>query len=407
MTYKYGFLIYTFLWMLYFLQGAVLGEGSIWSQSILSILVIWSTILLFKSVKYRFYTSMKWLTILLIGYSIYGIIPVINGTVLKIGFTNQIIQPYEYLKTALVSILPVYAYFYYTKKGVITHKELCRLAIIFLPILIIVYYTNETKMLRLALERGSRAREFTNNVSYSFVFLIPYLYLFKKKYLSMALLVGIMLFLIMSMKRGAIFIGMVLIILYLYRSISSASSSNKIGILLITSILALTAFQFVSKIYNESAYFKQRIDDTLEGSSSGRDTISDSLLDYYFNQTNIFQLIFGSGANATSQHAINVAHNDWLELLVNQGLIGFLILIGFFMALRKDVLYLKKINSVNYFILSSIVILLFLRTFFSMSICDMQPFLTLLLGYILSKINSYKDGNKISANFRNHSCLQR
>ena len=57
----------------------------------------------------------------------------------------------------------------------------------------------------------------------------------------------------------------------------------------------------------------------MEGGSSGRDELLTNSLDYYLNNESIIQQIFGLGANGTLSVAGNGAHNDWVELLVNQG----------------------------------------------------------------------------------------
>lgn len=409
---KAGFWIYIILWCLYFLQGALFGEGSLASQSILVVLLLWSLVIFLKChiEAYYFPTSIKVLQLLLISYVIYGIIPIMNGTVLRIVASGQLIPPYGYLKAALISIIPIFVFFYYTKKNVVSSRALCLLSYLFLPIIIITFYTNEAKMLTLAIEQHSTATEFTNNVSYSFVFLIPYLYLFKKKPRAMLLLLGVSIFLLLSMKRGAIIIGALIIFKYLYHILAETNINQKIGALLLGIVFFVVMAYFISDMYESSPYFQDRVEKTLEGYTSKRDVIYSSLMHYYLNETNSAQFFLGSGANATSQHAINVAHNDWVELLVDEGLIGFALLLGFFIYLFKDVRKMRKYSPQYYYMFLSIFIIIFLRTFFSMSICDMQPYLTLPFGFLLAKLSSFersKHGKRIPSNIGNNTGLQR
>lgn len=351
---------------------------------------------------------MKAIEWLLMGYVIYGIIPIINGTVLKIGASDQLIQPFAYLKAALISIVPIFVFFYYTKKAIVSAKVLCLLSCLFLPIIIITFYTNETKLLRLAIERHSTATEFTNNVSYSFVFLIPYLYLFKRKINALLLLLGVSVYLLMSMKRGAIIIGVLVIIGYLYRILADAPFKKKVGVLISALVFFIVMAYFISDMYESSPYFQDRVEKTLEGYTSKRDIIYSSLIHYYFNETNPVQFVFGSGANATSQQAINVAHNDWIELLVDEGWVGFTLLLCFFIFLFKDVRTMRKYDHQYYYMFLSIFLIIFLRTFFSMSICDMQPYLTLPFGYLLAKLSFFectKHGKRVSSDIGNNTCL--
>lgn len=389
--YQIGFWLYIIFWSLYFLQGALFGEGSMASQSILIILLSWSFIIFFKcNSAYHFPSSMKAIEWLLMSYIIYGIIPIINGTELRISFSGQIISSYAYIKVALVSIIPIFVFFYYTKKNVISTETLCILSYLFFIVIVITFYANETKLLRLAIERNSTVTEFTNNVSYSFIFLIPYLYLFKKKARALILLLGISVFLLMSMKRGAIILGVVVIFGFLYRILADAPVKKKVGVLMATIVFFVLMSNYIADMYENSPYFQSRIEKTLEGNTSERDVILSSLMNYYLNETNIWQFLLGSGASATSEHAINVAHNDWVELLVDEGLVGFILLLAFFIYFFKDVQKMRRYSHQYYYMFLTIFIIVFLRTFFSMSICDMQPYLTLPFGFLLAKLSSYE-----------------
>lgn len=77
----------------------------------------------------------------------------------------------------------------------------------------------------------------------------------------------------------------------------------------------------------ESDYFNHRIEQTLEGDSSNRDVIYGGLIIHFLDETNALKLFLGNGAQATLKIHGGFAHNDWLELLINNGIIGALIYI--------------------------------------------------------------------------------
>ena len=85
-------------------------------------------------------------------------------------------------------------------------------------------------------------------------------------------------------------------------------------------------------------YFQKRIENTLDGNSSGRDVLYNSLANYFWNETTSMQFVFGSGANATLQVVGDYAHNDWLEIAVNQGVLGLLVYVFYWMLFCKTIM---------------------------------------------------------------------
>ena len=134
----------------------------------------------------------------------------------------------------------------------------------------------------------------------------------------------------------------------------------------------------------ESAYFQKRLEDSFEGNSSGRDKIYSAMLSFFWNETTPLQFLFGSGANATLRVARVYAHNDWLEIAVNQGLLGLMIYMIYFLIFFKTVLS-KRNNSSAKLALQLVFIICFMKTLFSMSYNDMNIGTTFVLGYCLAQ----------------------
>ena len=98
------------------------------------------------------------------------------------------------------------------------------------------------------------------------------------------------------------------------------------------------------------------------------------------------------GAEGTIKVTYNYAHNDWLELLTNQGIIGVI----FFAYYWLGVYYTcksKRLSKESRFALKYIFLILFLMTLFSMSINAMTIYSSSMLGYALA------DGFKTSLTY--------
>lgn len=157
-------------------------------------------------------------------------------------------------------------------------------------------------------------------------------------------------------------------------------------------LCVLIGFGFYAKNFIAgSDYFAERVEDTLEGNSSGRDAIYSSLLDHMLSRDNIGEIIFGEGLNKTVAISGLFAHNDWLELGINQGLIGIVVYILYFVGLWADVRQLKRQNKLIYRVLSMAFFIMFALTLFSMSYNSLTLGMKLILGISLAQIYGEKD----------------
>ena len=109
------------------------------------------------------------------------------------------------------------------------------------------------------------------------------------------------------------------------------------------------------------------------------------------SRDNIGEIIFGEGLNKTVAISGLFAHNDWLELGINQGLIGIVVYILFFMGLWVDLRQLKRQNKLIYGVLSMAFFIMFAMTLFSMSYSSLTIGIQLSLGIALAQIKHEKD----------------
>ena len=109
--------------------------------------------------------------------------------------------------------------------------------------------------------------------------------------------------------------------------------------------------------------------------------------------------MFGLGPDSSFDIIGKEAHNDWLEILTSQGLLGVIVYLFFWI---NSYIYWKRIpkNRVYYPIVGAYLIIMFTRTFFSMSYATVPTAATLILGYsiamneIQNKLNRAKKINK-------------
>ena len=160
-------------------------------------------------------------------------------------------------------------------------------------------------------------------------------------------------------------------------------------IILLSVALFVAGFYLVSWYMENNAYFMSRIDDTISGNSSGRDTIYKGLLDYFTTKTNAFQIIFGLGADGTFKAIGQAAHNDWIEILIDCGVIGFFLYVSYWWKSVTTLRMSKKVNESLYLCLLLFFVTQFLKTFFSMSINDIPLSSTMAIGYCLYRFNDY------------------
>lgn len=256
--------------------------------------------------------------------------------------------------------------------------------LLFLASYILDYSFNTQQMIAYYAELGSNRVEFTNNSSYQFLLLFPFLYFYKSKWIQAGFALSILYFLLIGMKRGAIIIGVLCMLIYLAHNWQKIKHTKNVLLYIVGTILILSLFiSFMTKELSGSEYFLERVQQTLEGDSSGRDIIYSAIWHTVWDSGNLFYLIFGRGANATVEVTGGwFAHQDWLETLCDTGLIGILILLSFYLAIYKECIRAKRmgLDSIYQPFFLMLVICVF-KSFFSMSIQDMQVCQTMILGY--------------------------
>lgn len=338
--------------------------------------------------RYRLPKYMKALCVLLLMFTIYGLIPIVNGESYHVG--PYVVPSYGYLQQIYLSLLPIFPFFVFTKQGIITQKRLQCWLLFFFVALSLQFIQNQNQSLIMAMESGSNAEGFTNNVGYYFLGVIPLLsFLSEKKMLQSIGLAIAMLFILLSVKRGAILIGAISLTWFFLNSLKNARHTQKVGIVVLGVFILAFGFFTIQNLLENSHYFNSRLEATLEGDSSARDFYYTLFRKHFFNESNLFLLLFGNGANATIKIGGNYAHNDWLEIAIDQGVFGLIIYFIFFVRFFKSC----KIARFDYNVYLAISLLFIIessKTFISMSYSDISIYSTFCLGYCMGRISDHE-----------------
>ena len=370
------------VWVLYYLQGVLYSSGGAISTGLLGINLLVSincAIKIWKMPNNPPY--IKGLNLLVLMFTIYGFaLILLNPSTIHYSLSGISMASYNYIKAIYLSILPIYAFYYFSLKGYLTAERLRWWAVVFCISCVVSYYIYMQQALEQLL---SSAEETTNNAGYLFLSLIPIWVVYRRKpLLQYAGLAFCMAFILMGMKRGAILIGGVVILYLIWHIIKNARGKQRVIVILLTAVLAVAGVYFVIDMMTSSDYFLQRLEATKEGNSSGRDSIYSFFWTYFTEKADVLHYLFGRGANGTLEIYEKVAHNDWLEIAVNQGLLGFVVYAVYWKQFYST--WRQSTNIEAKTILALVGIIYFAKTLFSMSYADMTYVCTSVLGYALA-----------------------
>ncbi len=372
------------LWVIYYLQGTLYAEGGIIGISLLGINLLISAICALKVFQMRDTPIyFRGLGLLLVLFTIYGFALIVSHPGIIHYPSGREVPSFNYIKNIYLSMLPTYAFYYFSRKGYLTAGRLRAWFLIFFISCIYSYIHYRTHMIEFKAKAGAYVEEITNNAGYLFLSLIPIIVFFRKRpllqYISLA---AILLFVVLSMKRGAIIICAVTTAYFFWELIRQSHGRRKVALFMLTTLLCIATVYFVIYWISVSDYMERRIEDTLNGNSSGRDNLYEFFWTYFTKGADLLQYFFGRGANGTLEIYKNYAHNDWLEIAVNQGLVGVVIYAYYWLCFYKT--WKQATNPDAKLIIALIGIIYFAKTLFSMSYGDMTYVSTSVFGYTLA-----------------------
>jgi len=290
------------------------------------------------------------------------------------------------LSGILFCSLSFYPFYYFSRKDQLKAKELSIFFLIMLPITIAQFYLNRYTLVS---EKYLGDENVVINTAYDFVLLFPFVFLLKKdKVLSIISTLIILLFIIDGSKRGAIVVGFIILLWYFYYQIKTIDKRHKWKGYLLSFISIIAIIFFAYRYYLNNEYLQYRMELMVEGDISYRDVIYSNIWNTWLNSDFIHLLVgYGFAASLKISGTGNYAHNDWLELLSNFGLLGVIILAllfyqGFKLCLNKKWERDKRI------LMAAIITSAFATTLFSMWYTSLGTYLNaMLLAYLVGNRN--------------------
>lgn len=347
-----------------------------WYRIIIGILISCSFIFFcIVNIGYKKNLYIYGLNMITLMFIYYGIMLIYSDySIYKLDGTK--VPNYSNLIDHLRSILPIFMFFYFTKKGTVTQNFINQLFFVLLSCSIVLYFERLLTGVFNEIEFFTR----TNNHAYSLVPFIPMLYLINiSKKIKTILLFTILIFLLLTAKRGAIIVGIAAAFLYFYYTNTGKFSFNKI-FSLFCGIIAIIGLFFYFIRSNE--YFQRRFLETIEGNSSHRDILYSEMYNHFINESDSDTFIYGNGAESAIRIFREAAHNDWLEIAINQGMFGIILYAIYWLFFIITIWNMKNSNIKH--AATTVFVMYFLMSFFSMSINAMPLICAFVIGYCIS-----------------------
>ena len=365
---------------MYYLQDMLMIRGTIAHMILVIQMVISFYAFFVVNTNYKTGAYLKWLNVMLLVITIYGLFLLLSGIALYPDeFNIKTGLQFGYLQRFYLSVLPIYTFYYFTMEGFLSEGNMKMVFFIFLSFSILMYYQNF-----IVVTNVSEREEITNNMGYRFVPLIPMLAMFKMKDIwKYIFLIIVFAFIMMAMKRGAILVGMVAFLLYLKHHLKANSAKQFFYIMLLSAVAICFIYFFVMNLYETSDYFKSRFSSTLEGNTSRRDWIYAHYYDFFIHQTTSIEFLFGCGADSCYLKFGQYAHNDWLEFAINEGMLGVVLYVVYWIVFIKEWANYQGRQNLRQ-TLGDLILIYFLVSLFSMSFDGMPIAASLSIGYCLA-----------------------
>lgn len=381
------FVIFFLGWWLYFTQGIVGLRGNI-APIILVVMLAWSFYYYYKVMaSANVNPLLKTMNYIFLLYIVYGLVLIIAPPA-----TGRI-APFDYVKKISFSIIPIYGFYYIMRRISIKENGIILIIIGLLLSGIGEYLDGVRALQEKIMTEGIAARsadEMINSSTYRFVPIIPLLFLIKKQeWFKYATLIVILIYSVMGVKRGPILMGAVGAVILIWDSFGkNAIHRIKLTHVVISVAAIIVGYYLLSKMIMSNDFFLSRLEMTLEGNSSGRDTIYSRYYSHFMSESNILVLLLGNGADSTLRLFGLYAHNDWLEIALNQGILGLIIYGCYYYQMVKYWIKAKPCHEL-FMCFGVLIITTFITSLLSMSINNQRISAHVCLAYCIAMVDNY------------------
>ncbi len=285
----------------------------------------------------------------------------------------------------LCAMLSLSLFAYLSQKGVMNDGAITIIGIVLTVVSVIQY--NHYESVAIVTRELDEGQSITNNATMAFLAILPMLFIMKNDIQRWITLLVCIFYILMGAKRGNIVAAIIPVGLFVYCMLRNRRRSGLKMIIVLAVIfgIAVVTYRWVSN----NDYLQHRIEQTEEGNSSGRDVIYANAWRAWYGSGNLSVYLLGYGFDGTIHHPIMNkyhAHNDWLEILVDYGLLGIFLYLLVFIIFALQV---KKVNSIEMkFVLISSIIIWLSKSLYSMGF--MEETLSLMMISMGTVLGRYK-----------------
>lgn len=222
----------------------------------------------------------------------------------------------------------------------------------------------------------------------------------QKMYIRLIWIFFIMVVVMNALKRGDILALGVSLIIYFLFVVKTESGRKKFRYYFLIIIAIVIGVLYFNYFLESSELARMRYEQTIEGNSSERDIIYTAFWNHFVNSP-IETKVIGNGFSSTLTIGHIVAHNDWLELLIDEGLLGVSLYLMMFLSLFGFFIKGKIPNSFRPVLAMTLGIFL-VKSAFSMLIFAMpSTALFSLIGYMLNPQTMQTERNYYEKSYSN------
>jgi hypothetical protein len=367
-------LIFLFI-ILYMGQGFLYPSGSLLPKISFLAYVLSAIILIISSIKYSDFKIglFRYLSFFILLNSLY--------------FTFSILFEYDDLKfrffrSTLFTLLSFFVGYYLSLKYKISPKTLIALFVILLFLAI----TNFFRQGDLNEDIGI----LQNNLVYGIVMLFPFLFLIKNKFISLVLMSIMYFAVIWSFKRGGIITGSILLLVNMFYLIFNKSNYSKLAArdfkrLFILIMIIFIIIYFFNELFSNEIIITRFIN-IEDDRGSQREYIFKDIFFGWLNFDNLFHFLFGFGFLGSIIFTLNsTAHNDFIEVVSNFGILGMIIFLGIWYGLFK-IIRNKNCDITSRYIVASVFLAWVIDSQYQQFYNSLYSFsMMLILGFVVGK----------------------
>lgn len=217
-----------------------------------------------------------------------------------------------------------------------------------------------------------RGIETSTNAIYCLISIVPILMLSKNNKLKLIILLVTLVCAVFSNKRGASII-MAFAIYPVLNDVFSKAKSKILRNFLIVAVGAIAVFAF---FYIGDEYLGGRLVDRFaemeETGGSGRSDLWAYVI-YNYKNSSLLEQIIGHGHYAVSGLGMaTAAHNDFLEVIYDYGIVGLIVYIPIHFYLLRKVIMLRKSNNLFFFSYITMYLVFFVMSMVSILIVQQR-----------------------------------